>query len=274
MNATKTFYYFAYGSNLMHSEIRRSCPTAERKCRAMLPDHALGFPRKSEGRQCGVASIEPRAGSEVWGGVYEIPESERGRLESREGFKPNRALAANAYVPRILSVFVDGDAAKPVDVMTFIANPQPDPPLPNAEYKSLIIVGAREWKLQAEYIAGLEQIKTSNDNDTRLLTELKATAAKLNYSPEALIVLGAAAVQHQQTSIMPNFPPFPQISDEAVIDTEILAVWPDWVEKLIPAGSKWQRLEWPNGGVTIRLIDTQRAVVAAAYTSPTENKLS
>jgi len=161
MNAPKTFNYFAYGSNLNLSEIRRSCPTAERKCRVRLPDHALVFPRKSIGRQCGVSSIEARADSEVWGGVYEISELERVCLESREGFKPNRTLAVNSYVPANLTVFVDGDPAKPIEVITFVANPLPNPPLPNIEYKYLIIAGAREWNLDAKYIAQLEQIVTS-----------------------------------------------------------------------------------------------------------------
>jgi len=161
MNAPKTFYYFAYGSNLKLSEIRRSCPSAQRKCRVRLPDHALVFPRKSIGRLCGVSSIVARVDCEVWGGVYAISEMERQSLESREGFKPNRARAANSYVPATLTVFEDGDSAKPMVVMTFIANDQPNPPLPNAEYKELIIAGAREWNLSAEYIARLEQIVTS-----------------------------------------------------------------------------------------------------------------
>jgi AIG2-like family len=161
MTKQKTFFYFAYGSNLKLSEIRQSCPTAERKYPARLPDYAIVFPRKSIGRQCGVASIEARAGSEVWGGVYEIPELEKGRLESREGFRPNRALAANSYVPENLTVFVDGDPAKPIDVMTFTANPQSNPPLPNTEYKELIVAGAHEWNLEANYISQIKQIITS-----------------------------------------------------------------------------------------------------------------
>jgi hypothetical protein len=161
MSAPKTFYYFGYGSNLKLSEIRRSCPTAERKCRVRLPDYALVFPSKSIGRQCGVASIEVRAGSEVWGGVNEISELERQSLQSREGFKPNRPLSANSYVLVKLSVFEDGDRAKPIDVINFIANPQSTPPLPSREYKDLIIAGAHEWDLDAKYIAQLEPIVTS-----------------------------------------------------------------------------------------------------------------
>jgi cation transport regulator ChaC len=152
---TNTFYYFAYGSNLMLAEIRRSCPSAARKCAVRLPDFALTFPRKSINRNCGVASIEARLGGEVWGGIYEIPELERERLESREGFKPNRPPSLNSYVPKDVIVFEDGDLAKPLNVITFIANPQANPPLPSNDYKNLIIAGAREWNLNAEYITRL-----------------------------------------------------------------------------------------------------------------------
>jgi len=161
MNGKNAFYYFAYGSNLKLSEMQRSCPTAARKFRVKLPDYALVFPRKSRGRQCGVAGIEARAGSEVWGGVYEILEVERGNLESREGFKRNRPAAANSYVLTDLTVLVDGDTARPVQVMTFLANPEANPPLPNDDYKGLIIAGAHEWNLDAKYIARLKQIVTT-----------------------------------------------------------------------------------------------------------------
>ncbi len=159
---TQTFYYFAYGSNLMLAEFRHSCPTAARKCAVKLPDFALTFPRKSINRNCGVANIEARQGSEVWGGVYEISASERQELEKREGFRSNRPSSSNSYVPQDVIVFVDGDLAKPLNVITFVANPQAYPPLPSQDYKNLIIAGAREWNLSAEYIARLEQIEIAS----------------------------------------------------------------------------------------------------------------
>jgi cation transport regulator ChaC len=158
---SNTFCYFAYGSNLMLAEIRRSCPSAVRKCVVKLPDFALTFPRKSINRNCGVASIEARQGSVVWGGVYEIPTSERQELEKREGFRRNRPGSSNSYAPQGAIVFVDGNFAKPLNVITFVANPQANPPLPSDEYKNLIIAGAREWNLSAEYIARLVQIESA-----------------------------------------------------------------------------------------------------------------
>ena len=157
---TKTFYYFAYGSNLMLAEIRRSCPDAVRMCAVRLPDFVLTFARRSIYRDCGVASIEARAGSYVWGGVHEITELEWERLEAREGFRPNRPAFSNSYVPKNLIVFEGGEMAKPLDVVTFVANPRPNPPPPSNAYKNLIIAGAREWNLNTEYIARLEQIES------------------------------------------------------------------------------------------------------------------
>lgn len=161
MSTATTFYYFAYGSNLKLSEIRRTCSTAARRCRAVLPHYSLVFPRKSIERECGVASIETCAGEQVWGGVYAIAKSERQALEKREGYKPNRPSSENAYVRQQLTVFEDGDPSKPLDVMTFIANRQPEPPLPGGEYLGIIIAGAAEWKLDAQYIARLKEVRTN-----------------------------------------------------------------------------------------------------------------
>jgi gamma-glutamylcyclotransferase len=155
MSPTDPFLYFAYGSNLKLSEIQRTCPSAERVCRAWLPGHRLTFPRKSTGRGCGVASIEPTEDGEVWGGVYRIAEQERAALESREGFKSNRPVAENAYVRENVTVFEDGDSACPLEVLTFIANPQPDPSKPSEEYLQLIFDGGREWGVDGDYLAAL-----------------------------------------------------------------------------------------------------------------------
>src|SRR4051794_1161987 len=104
MNTPKIFHYFAYGSNLKLSEIHRSCPSAVRVCRAKLPDHRLTFPRESTIRKCGVASAEPANGSEVWGGIYTIFESDRLELQKREGYKADCPLDVNSYYPKDVTV--------------------------------------------------------------------------------------------------------------------------------------------------------------------------
>ena len=161
MNAATTFLYFAYGSNLKRSEILCTCSTAERQFPALLPNYHLTFPRESIRRSCGVASIEPSRSREVWGGVYTISESDQAGLEEREGFQPNRPLSANSYFWKKLTVFENGDLSRPREVMTFLANRQPNPPLPSREYLGIIIAGAEEWNLDAQYIAWLKEIRTS-----------------------------------------------------------------------------------------------------------------
>lgn len=156
-----TFLYFAYGSNLKLEEIRRTCPSAEPVCRALLPGHHLTFPRGSIGRGCGVAGVESADGHIVWGGVYRIAEQCRTELERREGFKSERPASENSYVANAVTVFDDGDLSRPIEVLTFAATRQPNPPKPSAEYVQLILDGAKEWKLGDDYLAELERIETT-----------------------------------------------------------------------------------------------------------------
>lgn len=96
----------------------------------------------------------------VWGGVYTILEKEKRFLERREGYREDRPLTGNAYLPKYLPIFEDGDPSKPHVVLTFVANEQDNPPLPSQHYKSLIAAGAIEWELPADYVASLQAIKT------------------------------------------------------------------------------------------------------------------
>lgn len=58
-------------------------------------------------------------------------------------------------------VFLDGDENRPVTAQTYFAEPEPSPPLPNQDYKALIVNGARYWHLPDEYITELEAIEVS-----------------------------------------------------------------------------------------------------------------
>jgi gamma-glutamylcyclotransferase (GGCT)/AIG2-like uncharacterized protein YtfP len=145
-------FYFAYGSNLNFDQMRARCSSAKFLCIARLPSHRLAFSRKSIKRQCGVADVIPQTGSVVWGAVYEIQKSDLAQLNSDEG------VNSGAYV-RIDDQVVLDQGGKAIKVAIYIANKQPNPPLPNAQYKNLIVSGARHWKLPEEYILKLEQIE-------------------------------------------------------------------------------------------------------------------
>lgn len=153
--------YFAYGSNMDFAQMRSRCPSAKYLGNAMLPDHRLAFTRRSINRRCGVSDVVLERGRRTWGTVFEIAETEIGLLDKEEGYRPGRALEDNSYVRRECHVFRDGDAAQPLLVAVYFGNPQPSPPLPNGEYKKLLVEGARFWHLPPEYVAELESIRTS-----------------------------------------------------------------------------------------------------------------
>lgn len=149
---------FAYGSNMDFTQMRERCLSAVFVCIAMLKDHRLGFTRKSISRGCGVADVVPAIGKNVWGVVYNITETDRAILDSKEGYKPTRAENQNAYNRRPVTVFPNGEGM-PITVETYFAVPQENPPLPNQTYKDLIVNGAKHWQLPADYIAELETIE-------------------------------------------------------------------------------------------------------------------
>ena len=150
--------YFAYGSNMDWCQMRHRCPSAMFVAVAVLPDHELRFPRKSQNRGCGVADAGAVEGSEVWGVVYQIDEQDVGKLDANEGYRLGRQK--NAYQRESRHVFEDGSKKNPFEVAVYFANREDDPPLPNQTYKDLILAGAKHWHLPDEYIQNvLERIK-------------------------------------------------------------------------------------------------------------------
>ena len=81
--------YFAYASNLDERQMALRCPGARATGVAQLASHRLCFPRRSPVRDCAVASIEPHAGSIVWGVTYDMSSEDMRRLDAREGYDPS-----------------------------------------------------------------------------------------------------------------------------------------------------------------------------------------
>jgi gamma-glutamylcyclotransferase (GGCT)/AIG2-like uncharacterized protein YtfP len=151
--------YFAYGSNMDWNQMRDLCTSSRFAGIAVLQDHKLAFTRKSVKRGCGVADVVAQDGAHVWGVVYDIADLDVGKLDVSEGFRPGREK--NSYYRRECLVFLDGEEQRPVAVSAYFGDLQPNPPLPNAAYKNLILVGGRYWHLPEEYIRELEKIEVS-----------------------------------------------------------------------------------------------------------------
>ncbi|HEY7168328.1 MAG TPA: gamma-glutamylcyclotransferase family protein [Candidatus Binatia bacterium] len=146
-------YYFAYGSNMNWEQMQRRCPSAEFVCVACLADYSFAIARHSRLRNCGTANIFPDAGSRVWGVVYYVAEQD---LLILDGFE-------DGYVRE--KIFVAGHAAghSEIESLVYIATKEEDVPLPNPEYKRLMLDGARHWQLPPDYISMLDRIEVANE---------------------------------------------------------------------------------------------------------------
>jgi len=91
--------------------------------------------------------------------VYQIEERDIYRLDQAEGFDPWQKQ--NAYLREERQVYIDGNEQMPLTVSIYFAEKQTNPPLPSAEYKQLIVTGAKYWHLPQEYINALEQIEVA-----------------------------------------------------------------------------------------------------------------
>lgn len=147
--------YFAYGSNMSRRQMQQRCPGHECLGRAVLKDHALCFPIHSVIRNCGVAGLVAQTGAEVWGVVYRLPDADMAALDRREGYDPARSAAENRYNRRTVRVLMDGNI---LQCVTYFATPEPGEHIPSAAYLGVMLEGASENGLPADYIARLQAI--------------------------------------------------------------------------------------------------------------------
>ena len=79
-------FYFAYGSNLDWTQMKKRCPGAKIVRPGRLPHYRLDFTRDEAGYEGGVADIVPEPDSDVWGLVYEITKSDLKKLDEFEAY--------------------------------------------------------------------------------------------------------------------------------------------------------------------------------------------
>lgn len=142
-------YYFAYGSNLHWPQMQRRCPSSKFVTIAKLPGHEFGITRHSRLRDCGTANVYPVAGKEVWGAVYDVSDADLAVMDSYE----------DGYHRDFLSVYPPDRENNPLRVLIYLAAIESNVPLPNPEYKRLILEGARHWRMPNAYLAMLERIQ-------------------------------------------------------------------------------------------------------------------
>ena len=149
--------YFAYGSNMDETRMRKRCPSSQFMSIARLPGFRLAFTRYSLNNRCGSADIIKDSHGLVWGVVYKIKEEERTALDKAEG------VAVHAYKPVSVEVYPEGDDTRRLKALTYVVVKKEDPhPKPSAEYKAMLVGGAKAGKLPVDYIAELEKIEVAS----------------------------------------------------------------------------------------------------------------
>lgn len=146
-------YYFAYGSNMNWQQMQRRCPSSQFVCVARLSDYQFGITRHSRLRDCGTANVFPEIGRQVWGIVYDVSDADLLILDSFE----------DGYRREILPVYALTDGNRPFNALVYVAEIEKNVPLPTAEYKRLIVEGAKHWRVPASYLTMLEAITASDD---------------------------------------------------------------------------------------------------------------
>ena len=74
-------YYFAYGSNLHHLQMKKRCPNCSFIKKIILHNYRLTFRSKY-----GAADIEKKKGGKVYGGLYVISKPAERKLDIYEEY--------------------------------------------------------------------------------------------------------------------------------------------------------------------------------------------
>lgn len=147
-------YYFGYGSNMLMARIRHRVPSATPVTNATLPDYGLRFHKRSRdgSGKCNIISSDDET---VYGVVFEVNPDELDALDEAE-------QQGRRYWRQ--SVTVEGKETH-IDAFAYVADPffVDETLLPYDWYHALVVAGAREHGLPADYIAMIEAVRSYPD---------------------------------------------------------------------------------------------------------------
>lgn len=136
--------FFVYADNMNPAQLKRRAPEHRFVCKAYLPDHTIHFCRWSSQWRCGLASVTPSPGEQVWGIVIEVTDEDLKLLDEFEGEVPPNAF-------RHLPVTVVTEEGEKILVTTHAAIPI-GKFKPKEHYLDWVIAGATHWKLPEDCI--------------------------------------------------------------------------------------------------------------------------
>ncbi|MEM2933263.1 MAG: gamma-glutamylcyclotransferase family protein [Candidatus Pacearchaeota archaeon] len=135
-------FYFAYGSNLNHKQMRERCPNSKFFKRAYLEGYMFVYDGYSSFRKGSVANIVPKEKSIVWGALWEIDGDCLKTLDRYEGYP-------YSYERKIVKV--KDDSGKEYDAWVYYREGKKEG-RPSEGYRNIILEGAKECNLPEDYI--------------------------------------------------------------------------------------------------------------------------
>lgn len=138
-------YYFAYGSNMNHKQMKERCPSSKFLRRVYLDDYKFVYDGYSQTRKGSVANIVELKGGIVWGGLFEINEDNLAALDCHEGYP-------KSYDRKTLRVRNENNSVHKAWVYSRIGQKQGRP---SGEYRKTVVRGAKDCNLPEEYIKNL-----------------------------------------------------------------------------------------------------------------------
>ena len=157
------FYFFTFGPYMDEDRLHAHIPEAKKIGVGRLPDHRLAFGFVSESWAGGVPTpvYDTSPGEETWGVIYQIPNTYKLKLYSKEG------VGRGIYVPFTAIVHLPQQPDVPPMTCTafYIPPPFPYSPTelrPSFTLKNYLVKAARKQNLPPHYVE--EVLEATEDN--------------------------------------------------------------------------------------------------------------
>ncbi|XP_026278890.1 gamma-glutamylcyclotransferase-like isoform X1 [Frankliniella occidentalis] len=156
------FLYFAYGSNLLARRLHLMNPTAQRHGIGELRDYRLDFSTPASKRWGGApATVVPDPGESVWGAIWSLDIEDRDHLDEQE------SVGSGLYDVFNATVRVAGGGVlqcrcylmREVPPRLAPGEARPAARQPSLVYKQVLLHGARESGLPAEYVERMQAVQ-------------------------------------------------------------------------------------------------------------------
>ncbi|MDR3557847.1 MAG: gamma-glutamylcyclotransferase [Syntrophobacteraceae bacterium] len=150
-------YHFAYGPNMNALQIGRLCSKPKVVTIARLPDYRVGFFGYSPVWDGAQESVVREPGHDVWGVVYKLSPSDKESLDASQDVRMDGNGNYFHYPAR-----VDGVDGRTYTVLFYKKDILGKPEKPSRPYLDIIVSGAEEKQLPAEYVQELRAIESKS----------------------------------------------------------------------------------------------------------------